>query len=336
MVAAVNDVLRLWLRQTVTRYGQRAYESPERCGSLLRPFAAEHPDEVAALVGASRENVITDLLAQSDRFPSDLLVEGLALRLQRRRDVAIEVARWAVEAWQHALGLGRFTRVSAPSAPVELDYPGLDTVCVVDTIADAVVMRERFRFLEILLRSIERQVAPKYDLRVGILSYGDYGHIRCYSGQLDFHPLEQCDLKDVEAAIRFLQALRPTASQDLEAAMEDALAALPTLSWRPENRRIVVMIGNRPPHPPKPIPGLRQVGSPSGRDWRSLLFEARQGLGLDSYAVLCPIFWPAPILPEHAHSYIDSCWHEIGYTALFDYEATTPDEVCRSILSLRS
>lgn len=331
----MDDLARKKLYEIVGQYGQQAYSNPQLCADLLEPLHADFPREISALIDALVENVPANLVTQSDQVQKSLLVMGLTKRLQEKIGLEQEEAKWAVESWGLALGVlaRQEDPIDALKIEEKLDCPYLDLAIIIDTIGDDLVLQSRRTFVQNLIEAIRQGISPKTGLRVAILAYGDYNHIQSRFYENHPPPLLQHDLGEVSEAIQALNSLDPISGQDFEAALEDALAALKQLQWHPESLRVAVTIGSRPPHPLRPQPGRRQLASPAGYDWREILGRAQEQLELHSVGVLWPIFWPSANIPEHAASYVRTCWEEIGFTALFDYHTTSPAQVARAILT---
>ncbi len=205
---------------------------------------------------------------------------------------------------------------------------GVDLVLVLDTIADAERLRARCEFAEGVFSEARTVLSELGELRVGILGYGDHGLKGDLVHPPGLEPLHRYDLAEPQCGYQALAQLRPVWNRDFEAALEDAVAALERLAWRPLSSHLLVTIGNRPPHPAS-TGWLQQVASPSGHDWQRLLVGARKRLGLRSVSIVDPVVWSGASLPGHAEAYMADVWREFGDVAVLRYEDTTPSEVVR-------
>ncbi len=207
----------------------------------------------------------------------------------------------------------------------------LDLACIVDLIGDQATVQARCGLVCALVTAIEQRLQhrdPPVTLRIALLAYGDYNHIHAERHRPHPAPL-QCYPFTTPASLRqYLTTLEAHRGQDFEAALEDALAAVATLEWRPRSSRYMVTIGHRPPHPYKPGLGSHQLGSPAGYDWQALLQHLRYALQITSIAIVGPAWMPGEKrFPAHVSAYADACWQHIGYSARFCYTTVTPDQI---------
>lgn len=94
------------LSDMLTQYGSDLCEDVRRCRGLLNDLCPERPGERSVLIAALEEGVPRDLRARSSGEPRELLVARLGERLVASRLYPASVARWAVESWADALGVG--------------------------------------------------------------------------------------------------------------------------------------------------------------------------------------------------------------------------------------
>ena len=165
-------------------------------------------------------------------------------------------------------------------------------------------------------------------LRVGAVAYG--------ASQLtpkDPVTFDGSHLSDnIEEARGFLSSRKAGRGRDFESAFENALKMLYRFDWARANRRYVVVVGNRPPHPYLKEPYCAgQLASPLKYDWRVLLAGLRSYYRLNFISVMCPIYWPAANLPEYAEEYAGNCWREVGYTASVKFNPANFGAVARII-----
>jgi hypothetical protein len=210
----------------------------------------------------------------------------------------------------------------------------IDLVCIIDLIGDTKTIQKRRKFASDLIQAIQQRLEATVTLHVGLLAYGDYNHIKAerhrqHPAPVQFHPLDK-----PEIILEQIQALEPQTGQDFEAALEDALAKLGEFHWSLQSSRFMTIVGNRPPHPYRPVRGWEQIGSPSKRNWHVLIEQARSD-HIHSIAIVFPIWSPrGGRFPRHIQRYADHCWREIGYTALFHYGKITHEEVAQQFIRI--
>lgn len=202
---------------------------------------------------------------------------------------------------------------------------GVDLVLIIDTIGDAARLRARCDFAKRVLTAALQVMDDLGELQVGVLAYGDHG-TGDYIHPTGQRPLHCYNLNNPASACAALAQLTPVENRDFEAALEDAVAALRRLSWRPWSSHVFVAIGNRPPHPVG-IGTYQQIASPSQHDWQQLLADARRRLRLKGISVVDPIYWSDSPLPVHAEEYTDVFWRDLGDIGRVTYDATEPDKV---------
>lgn len=327
----MNGHLRRKLRELVAEQGSSLAKNPQQTEELLQELFGGYPREVRLLVGALYKGIPLTLLEAPKPITGELLHQ-LTQRLQNAYGLPGFEARWAVETW--ALAFNLISEADCQTGDWSGQY--IDLVCIVDCIGNPELIEERCDFVRAFVKVLERRLGPFNRLQVSLLAYTDHNHLRSQVYKSGSQALHWSDLGSPEEMLRALRQVRAEPGQDFEAALEDALAALNGLDWHPESHRFAVTIGSRPPHPLRPQAGLRQVGSPSGQDWAWLLEYAQNRLKLHSISILCPIFWPSMNLPSHAEEYAAYCWREIGYTARFRFQRTTPEEVAESVMKVVS
>ena len=99
------DQAREALSQLVALHGEAMLRDPARCRALLLDHC-EGRLEVALLTMAVEEDVPHLLLRNHDGTPTAVLLDRLSRRLESVRGLAPDSARWAVESWALALGVG--------------------------------------------------------------------------------------------------------------------------------------------------------------------------------------------------------------------------------------
>ena len=122
--AAREPVLRRWptgtavidetgetLRELVALHGESMLEDPARCRALLLDHC-EGRLEVSLLTMALEEDIPRLLRSNDDGTPTAVLLDRLSRRFEAARGLAPASARWAVESWAVAVGVGQ-----APTLP---------------------------------------------------------------------------------------------------------------------------------------------------------------------------------------------------------------------------
>jgi hypothetical protein len=102
----VNSAPRRRLRDILGQHGLELVGDPRRTKALLMDLSGEHKLEINLLNAAQEERVAADLLKMPKGTPKTMLFDQLVRRLQENRGLALEPARWAVESWALALGVG--------------------------------------------------------------------------------------------------------------------------------------------------------------------------------------------------------------------------------------
>ena len=130
----MNDGPRQKLQFLIAQYGRSLCDDPKRCDAMLKDLCPECKREIAVLIGALRENVAKDLLAQSAMLPMEALTPKLTKRLYDHLGIAEEFAQWAVESWAFALGL-----ITAPMLMQRKSTPQASS-SVAPTLADTKII----------------------------------------------------------------------------------------------------------------------------------------------------------------------------------------------------
>jgi len=214
-----------------------------------------------------------------------------------------------------------------PTVIIRPEAQQIDLVFILDTICSRHTFKQRRQYVLNLIDEVTGSVHGGR-LRFGAIAYG--------ASQLtprDPITFAGSPLSDnVEKVRKFLGSRKAERGRDFESAFEDALEMLYRFDWGRANRRYVIAVGNRPPHPYIREPGcMGQLASPSMYDWRVLLTGLRTYFRLNFISVMCPIYWPGSNLPEYAEAYASSCWREVGYTASVKFDPANFGAVARII-----
>jgi hypothetical protein len=102
----MHDVPRQKLQAIVDRYGEAIVDDVRRSRALLLDLCGAYRREIFVLTTAQEEQVPNDLLEMEGRVPTSVLVAQLTRRLMDNRALTEDAARWAVESWAEALGVG--------------------------------------------------------------------------------------------------------------------------------------------------------------------------------------------------------------------------------------
>ena len=99
----MDDQAKRKLRELILDRGRRLIHDSRACERQVSGELPADSLESAILCRALRERIPHELL--DSRVPLQLQVPRLARRLERVSAVRMDVARWAVGAWAHALGI---------------------------------------------------------------------------------------------------------------------------------------------------------------------------------------------------------------------------------------
>src|SRR4051794_16120293 len=100
--------------------------------------------------------------------------------------------------------------------------------------------RQRMREILVALRD-----AAEASLHVGLVGYRDYGtRVKL----LEVHPFTP-DGDEMQRVLGTLRAQSPAENRDAaEAVFEGLKACAEQLAWRPHSQRVLVLVGDAPPH----------------------------------------------------------------------------------------
>ena len=183
--------------------------------------------------------------------------------------------------------------------------PRMDVVFLIDSTGS---MSDEIREVKINIENIINTVKSGYpspDVRVGIVTYRDY------KLEEREYLTRQLDLTyNLDKVISFLKSIDANGGGDYSEAVADGLhLALQKMDWANEAKKIVVLIGDAPPHGEGSSENNYQQGSPNGYDYKTELEYAQEqnmviysvsGSGMDSNGV--------------------KIWKELAYKTGGDYE----------------
>lgn len=119
--------------------------------------------------------------------------------------------------------------------------------------------------------TVERLMSELPDIRIGIIVHGDYCDER------STYVTRHLDLtRDTASITNFVEHTPPTGGGDAPECYELVLHEAQTLSWRPDTKRVLVMIGDDVAHTPN--------DNPQHLDWRTEV-AALAASGISIYAV---------------------------------------------------
>jgi hypothetical protein len=167
-----------------------------------------------------------------------------------------------------------------------------------------------------LLRAIADGLGSATQVRLAVIGFRDhFGEHR--AGELSAEHealLVGCGMSQVPGALSALakpERWRAVPVRDNSAApLEDALnlIAQPDWKWRPEARHVLVVVGSRPPHPPKvDSSGGLMLPCPHRYSWQKALERLRSQHAIECLSVLDK---RACYGPEG--SYADHAWRQIS------------------------
>ena len=187
-----------------------------------------------------------------------------------------------------------------------------------------------------LLREVLLGLGPSWPvsgrLAVGIIGYSGHFFHPARSGRTDGDdPLHFRGPFPADEAAGELGTLRASgAGHTFAAPLEDALAAAAgSPMWRPRTRRVVVVLGGRPPHPARQ--GRDQaLPCPHGLDWRPALHDLRSRLRCQVVAVHDPVAWSDAWRTQSVQQLRDA-WRELGRQHSVVLDPHAPERVLAGV-----
>ncbi|WP_240136053.1 hypothetical protein [Streptomyces sp. MUM 178J] len=214
-------------------------------------------------------------------------------------------------------------------APIPRPEPLSDLMVLLELGGEADDFARRTGFLQAVLNRLAA-VWPHGDaLRVGLIGYADHAFRTVGRNRTGEAPLLFWGSGTAREAAHALPGFSHCGvADDFGAPMEEALqAAGSTGYWRTGSRRALLVVGRRPPHPPRQ--GRDQtLPCPAGLDWEAHLHHLRQRLGLRVIAVRDPLpgLPGRPVRPPTGER-IERFWEELGRQGRFTLDRHTPDDV---------
>ncbi|MFZ2960695.1 MAG: hypothetical protein WA705_27760 [Candidatus Ozemobacteraceae bacterium] len=94
------------VKKIIDLFGKEICDSPSRLEDALKKLCpTEGKAEIAILVAAAKENVVKELLSNSEENPLELVLPRLNRRLGEECGFRDDLVAWAIEIWLIALGL---------------------------------------------------------------------------------------------------------------------------------------------------------------------------------------------------------------------------------------
>lgn len=152
---------------------------------------------------------------------------------------------------------------------MEMTTDPIDVVISFDTTGSMSSVLAQVR--QKIKQMVERLMGELPDIRIGIIVHGDYcdAHSTYVTRHLDL-------TQDTPGITNFVESTPATGGGDAPECYELVLHEARELAWRPEAKRVLVMIGDQVPHEPDDNPGHL--------DWRAEVAEL-VARGISIYAV---------------------------------------------------
>lgn len=217
--------------------------------------------------------------------------------------------------------------------PVEIGVVGgVDLVCLIDMTGAAESVSQRLSFAQEMIREAEQAWRWRGSLRVGSITYGDYQHTVSSGRALESNYVARLQAFASPAeAWDLLADAAPMHAYDVEGALDEALAILDRQArWRTRGRKVIVILGCRPPHPAAPLANTRQIRSPRGHDW-SALWRSMHGR---HRPLAVSVVWPLPgrnAPPTYAQRYANEVFEKLGVDGFFDHQTVSPAGIVRCL-----
>ncbi|WP_267242137.1 hypothetical protein [Streptomyces sp. PR69] len=221
------------------------------------------------------------------------------------------------------------TLLEQPPALTPQPEPPADLLVLLELGGSGDDFARRTGFLQTVLNRLAA-VWPDGDaLRVGLIGYADHAFRTVGRTRASEAPLLFWGSGTAREAAHALPEFPPCGvADDFGAPLEEALqAAASPDCWRTGSRRALLVVGRRPPHPPRQ--GRDQtLPCPAGLDWEALLHHLRQRLGLRVIAVRDPRpdLPGRPVRPPTGER-IERFWEELGRQGRFTLGRHDPDDV---------
>ncbi|MGW3017378.1 hypothetical protein [Streptomyces longwoodensis] len=188
-------------------------------------------------------------------------------------------------------------------------------------------MSDLARRTELLLRVLARLEGARPAagaLRVGLLAYGPHVFDPRRKGDREQDTVTREGPTEPAVLARTVQRLLPTPRGHAFAApLEDALAEAASWPWREEGRRVLLIVGSRPPHPARQERDTA-LPCPHGLDWQAALDVLRVRLGVLVFSVRDWLPLRGALAAEDpawrraSRDRVIRSWQELGREHLYD------------------
>lgn len=214
--------------------------------------------------------------------------------------------------------------------------PALDLAFLVELGGyEDVAVARRIQLVREVIGKLRATAMRKTVAQVAVMGYRDHNSKYQMRGRAAHNKLVVGT--GLEPAASVLDALgshemwaRVEVQDDYAAPLECALQVLAEdgPAWRPAARRVVVIVGSRPPHPPVPDnQGSLVRPCPEGCDWSRLVDVIRRDHDARCVAVVDD---PSPA-NERARRYIAEAWRAFPAKDRFPLNATTPAQLVKEV-----
>jgi hypothetical protein len=209
--------------------------------------------------------------------------------------------------------------------------PGLDLVLLVELGGAGQVVEARVQLARAVIDEFRGAAAS---VRIAVLGYRDHfgrHHLDAIpDADLEHEALiVGCKLSPVASARSMFQRRSRWAAVPIRdnhgAPVEDALQMLAGHMWNWDRgaRHVLLIIGARPPHPPKATPdGDPVLACPHRWSWRDTLDRLRAWYSVECFAVL-----DRPVTPGYA----EGAWYHLAVQDLYDATSVTARRLARDI-----
>ncbi|MEV6653623.1 hypothetical protein [Streptomyces sp. NPDC051219] len=220
------------------------------------------------------------------------------------------------------------TLLGGPS-PEQTPVPAADLLVLLELGGHKTDFVRRITFLRGVLDRLGATWPATGLLRVGVIGYADHTFRAVGRSRSGGEPLRYWGPGSAQDAAQALTGFSPSPLEDdYGAPLEEALeAAAHSGYWRAGARRLLVVLGRRPPHPPRQ--GRDQaLPCPGQLDWEQALHHLRAHLHLRVIAVRDPFPdrsdpWRRPQTVDR----IERAWRELGRQDSFVLDSHVPEDV---------
>ena len=157
----------------------------------------------------------------------------------------------------------------------------IDVVFVIDSTGS---MGDEIRTVkDYIAQMVKFAPTQNYKLRVGVVTYRDY------ELEEKEYLIRSKDLTDdIDSALKFIETIDAAGGGDQPEAVADALhnAIQKDMSWSDDARKVIILIGDAPPHGEGGADRNYRNGSPNGYNYKDEITEASKR-GITIYTLIC-------------------------------------------------